>query len=43
MKANAIPPQPDETYFPSARTKSVPSDVDSGVLPDSEENLMANS
>ena len=26
MKANAIPPQPDETYFPSARTKSVPSD-----------------
>ena len=26
MKVNAIPPQPDETYFPSARTKSVPSD-----------------
>src|SRR5215475_6077344 len=27
MKANAIPPQPDENYFPSARTKSVPSDA----------------
>ena len=26
MKANAIPPQPDETFFPSARTKTVPSD-----------------
>ena len=23
IKANAIPPQPDETFFPSARTKSV--------------------
>ena len=26
IKANAIPPQPDETFFPSARTKAVPSD-----------------
>ena len=30
VKANAIPPQPDETFFPSARTKAalsaVPSD-----------------
>ena len=26
MKANAIPPQPDETFFPSARTRAVPSD-----------------
>ena len=23
IKANAIPPQPDETFFPSARTKAV--------------------
>lgn len=27
IKANAIPPQPDETFFPSARTKSVLSAV----------------
>ena len=27
VKANAIPPQPDETFFPSARTKSVLSAV----------------
>src|SRR5262245_62339015 len=26
-KANAIPPQPDETFFPSARTKAVLSAV----------------
>jgi len=26
MKANAIPPQPDETFFPSAQTKAVTSD-----------------
>ena len=26
LKANAIPPQPDETFFPSARTKAVLSD-----------------
>jgi hypothetical protein len=23
IEANAIPPQPDETFFPSARTKAV--------------------
>ena len=26
IKANAIPPQPDENFFPSARTKAVQSD-----------------
>ena len=26
VRANAIPPQPDETFFPSARTKAVLSD-----------------
>jgi len=26
VKANAIPPQPDENFFPSARTKAVLSD-----------------
>ena len=27
VRANAIPSQPDETFFPSARTKTVPSAV----------------
>ena len=27
IKANAIPPQPDETFFPSARIKSVPAAI----------------
>ena len=36
VRANAIPPQPDETFFPSARTKAVPSAVPSAVLSDDQ-------
>jgi len=48
MKANAISPQPDENFFPSARTLSRQTikprryAIVSGVSPHSEENLMAN-